>query len=483
MFDSLSDRLSGIFDTLTGRGVLSQKDVEVALREIRVALLEADVALSVAKDFVEKVKKEAVGESVIRSIKPGQQVIKIVNDELVEMLGGTETDASLRVDSPPATIMLAGLQGSGKTTTAGKLAKYLSEKLNKRVLLASLDVRRPAAMEQLAILADQCNEHVTSLPIVKGQKPLKIANRALQIAKVRGSDVVILDTAGRTTIDKELMDEVANIANKTKPSETILVADALTGQDAVETAQRFNERLPLTGLVLTRLDGDSRGGAALSMRAVTGLPIKFVGTGEKLDGLEVFDPKRIAGRILQQGDIVTLVEKASERVDAEKAERISKKISKGQFDLDDYAEQMRNIRGMGGLGTLIGMLPGAKKINKSLSNSQMNDTALTRDEAVINSMTKLERRKPAILNASRRKRIAAGAGVEVADVNRMLKKYKQMSQMVKTMSKGGKGNPLGMLGQMGMPQNNNTLGGLPGARQAPDLTKMGLPKHMFRGMK
>lgn len=483
MFDSLSDRLSGIFDTLTGRGVLSQKDVEVALREIRVALLEADVALSVAKDFVEKVKKEAVGESVIRSIKPGQQVIKIVNDELVEMLGGTEADASLRVDSPPATIMLAGLQGSGKTTTAGKLAKYLSEKLNKRVLLASLDVRRPAAMEQLAILADQCNEHVTSLPIVKGQKPIKIANRALQIAKVRGSDVVILDTAGRTTIDKELMDEVANIANKTKPSETILVADALTGQDAVETAQRFNERLPLTGLVLTRLDGDSRGGAALSMRAVTGLPIKFVGTGEKLDGLEVFDPKRIAGRILQQGDIVTLVEKASERVNAEKAERISKKISKGQFDLDDYAEQMRNIRGMGGLGTLIGMLPGAKKINKALSNSQMNESALSRDEAVINSMTKLERRKPAILNASRRKRIAAGAGVEVADVNRMLKKYKQMSQMVKTMSKGGKGNPLGMLGQMGMPQNNSALGGLPGARQAPDLTKMGLPKHMFRGLK
>lgn len=483
MFDSLSERLSGIFDTLTGRGVLSQKDVEVAMREIRVALLEADVALPVAKEVVEKIKKEAVGESVIRSIKPGQQVIKIVHDNLVEMLGGAEVDSNLRVDSPPGVVLLAGLQGSGKTTTAGKLAKHLTEKHNKKVLLASLDVRRPAAMEQLAILAEQCNADVSSLPIVKGQPPAKIARRAVQIAKVRGNDVVILDTAGRTTIDKELMDEVAEIAKISKPSETILVADALTGQDAIETAQRFHERLPLTGLVLTRVDGDSRGGAALSMRAVTGLPIKFVGTGEKLDGLESFDPKRIAGRILQQGDIVSLVEKAAQRVDASQAERINKKLKKGQFDLDDYAEQMKSIRGMGGLGTLIGMLPGAKKINKALAGAQMNDSALVRDEAVISSMTKQERRKPAILNASRRKRIAAGAGVEVADVNRTLKKYQQMAQVVKSMSKGGKGNPLGMLGQMGVSQENiNSLGNLPGA-QTPDLKKMGFPNQMFRGLK
>lgn len=483
MFDSLSERLGGIFDTLTGRGVLSQKDVEVAMREIRVALLEADVALPVAKEFVEKIKKEAVGESVIRSIKPGQQIIKIVHDNLVEMLGGKETDSNLRVDSPPAVIMLAGLQGSGKTTTAGKLAKHLSEKHNKKVLLASLDVRRPAAMEQLAILAEQCNQDVSSLPIVKGQPPSKIANRATQIAKVRGSDVVILDTAGRTTIDNELMAEVAEIAAISKPSETILVADALTGQDAVETAQRFHDRLPLTGLVLTRLDGDSRGGAALSMRAVTGLPIKFVGTGEKLEGLEAFDPKRVAGRILQQGDIVSLVEKAAERVDAAKAERINEQLSKGRFDLDDYAEQMKNIRGMGGLGTLIGMLPGAKKISKSLAGAQMSDTALARDEAVINSMTIQERRKPAILNASRRKRIAAGAGVEVADVNRMLKKYQQMSQMIKTMSKGGRSNPLGMLGQLGVsPDNLDALGKLSASR-VPDVKKMAVPNYIFRGKK
>lgn len=483
MFDSLSERLSGIFDTLTRRGVLSQKEVEVAMREIRVALLEADVALPVAKDFVEKVKKEAVGESVIRSIKPGQQVIKIVHDNLVEMLGGAETDSNLRVDSPPAVVLLAGLQGSGKTTTAGKLAKHLSEKHNKKVLLASLDVRRPAAMEQLAILAEQCNTDVSSLSIVKGQPPATIAKRAVQIAKVRGNDVVILDTAGRTTIDKELMDEVAGIAKISKPSETILVADALTGQDAIETAQRFHERLPLTGLILTRIDGDSRGGAALSMRAVTGLPIKFVGTGEKLEGLESFDPKRIAGRILQQGDIVSLVEKAAQRVDASQAERMQQKLSKGKFDLEDYAEQMKSIRGMGGLGTLVGMLPGAKKINKALAGTQMNDSALERDEAVINSMTKRERRKPAILNASRRKRIATGAGVEVADVNRTLKKYQQMAKAVKAMSKGGKGNPLGMLGQMGVTQDNiSSLSNLSGV-QAPDLKKMGLPSHMFRGLK
>ena len=320
MFDALSDRLGGIFDGLTGRGALSEKDVNAALREIRVALLEADVALPVVKDFIESVRARAVGEEVVRSVKPGQQVVKIVYDGIVEMLGGADAETTLRIDTPPAVMMMAGLQGSGKTTTTAKIAKRLAEKQRKKVLLASLDVRRPAAMQQLAILADQCGDNVFSLPIIEGQLPADIARRAVQAAKIGGYDVLILDTAGRTTIDEQMMSEAAEIADIAKPSETLLVADALTGQDAVETAKRFHDRLPLTGLVLTRMDGDGRGGAALSMRAVTGLPIKFLGTGEKLDGLDAFDASRVAGRILGQGDIVSLVEKASEQMDADKAE-------------------------------------------------------------------------------------------------------------------------------------------------------------------
>ena len=450
MFDALTDRLTGVFDGLTGRGALSEKDVSAAMREIRVALLEADVALPVVKDFIGKVKEEAVGEAVIKSVTPGQMVIKIVHDALVEMLGGDEDDPKLRIDSPPAVIMMAGLQGSGKTTTTGKLAKRLKEKERKKVILASLDVRRPAAMQQLAILAEQVG--VSSLPIIEGQLPVDIAKRALQAAKLQGFDVVILDTAGRTTLDEQMMGEAEDVAKIAKPQETLLVADALTGQDAVETAKRFNGRLPLTGLVLTRMDGDGRGGAALSMRAVTGLPIKFLGVGEKMDGLDLFSAKRIAGRILGRGDIVSLVEKAGEQMDAEKAERMARKMAKGQFDLDDLADQLRQMQQMGGLGGIMGMLPGAKKAKQAMAAANMDEKMFKRQEAIISSMTKKERAKPALLNASRRKRIAAGAGVQVSDVNKLMKMHQQMSGMMKKMGKGGMKGLMGAMGGMGVNQ-------------------------------
>lgn len=478
MFDALSERLGSIFDGLTGRGALSDKDVSEALREIRVALLEADVALPVVKEFVEKVKTRAVGEEVIRSVKPGQQVIKIVYDALVDMLGADEQESHLRVDTPPAVVMMAGLQGSGKTTTTGKIAKRLADRGKKKVLLASLDVRRPAAMEQLAILAGQAGETVSSLPIIPGQLPADIARRALQAAKIGGYDVLILDTAGRTSIDEQMMSEAAEIAAIANPSEVLLVADALTGQDAVETARRFHERLPLTGLVLTRMDGDGRGGAALSMRAVTGLPIKFLGVGEKLDGLDAFDAKRVAGRILGQGDIVSLVEKAAEQFDAEKAERMAAKLKKGEFDLEDLAEQLRQMQRMGGIGGIMGMMPGVRKAKEAMASANVDDRILKRQEAIIYSMTREERRKPAILNASRRKRIAAGAGVEVSDVNKLLKMHLQMATMMKKMrTKGGMKNLLGMAQQAGISQSDLAKmgsgalppGGLPG------LSGNGLP--------
>ena len=468
MFDALTDRLGGIFDGLTGRVALSEKDVSAALREIRVALLEADVALPVVKDFIAKVKERAVGEEVIRSVKPGQQVIKIVHDGLVDMLGGEDAETRLRVDNPPAVIMMAGLQGSGKTTTTAKVAKRLAERDKKKVLMASLDVRRPAAMEQLAILADQAGENIKSLPIVEGQMPAEITRRALQAAKLGGYDVLFLDTAGRTSIDEQMMAEAHEIAKIAEPKETLLVADALTGQDAVETAKRFHERLPLTGLVLTRMDGDGRGGAALSMRAVTGLPIKFLGTGEKLDGLDAFDAKRVAGRILGQGDIVSLVEKAGDQLDAEKAERMAKKMRKGEFDLNDLADQLRQMQKMGGLGGIMGMLPGAKKAKQAMAGANMDDSMIKRQEAIISSMTKKERTKPALLNASRRKRIAAGAGVTVQDVNKLLKMHRQMSDMMKKLGKGG------MKGMM------NALGGA-GVSQA-DIAKMGKGASLPGGM-
>lgn len=460
MFDALTDRLGGVFDGLLGRGALSEKDVAAALREIRVALLEADVALPVVKEFIASIKDKAVGEDVIRSVKPGQQVVKIVHDGLVDLLGGEDAETGLRVDNPPAVVMMAGLQGSGKTTTTGKLAKRLAERDKKKVLLASLDTRRPAAMEQLAILADQCNENVSALPIIKDQSPAEIARRALQAAKLGGYDVLFLDTAGRTSIDEQMMAEASEIAKIANPNETLLVADSLTGQDAVETAKRFHDRLPLTGLILTRMDGDGRGGAALSMRAVTGLPIKFLGTGEKLDGLDAFDAKRLAGRILGQGDIVSLVEKAGDQMDADKAEKMAKKMAKGQFDLDDLAQQLQQMQKMGGLGGIMGLLPGAKKAKQALDASGMDDKVILRQAAIISSMTKKERSKPALLNASRRKRIAAGAGVTVQDVNRVLKMHKQMAGMMKKMSKGGMKGMMNMMGQAGVsPSDLAKMGG------------------------
>ncbi len=488
MFDALTDRLGGVFDGLLGRGALTEKDVTAALREIRVALLEADVALPVVKDFMSSIKSKAVGEDVIRSVKPGQQVVKIVHDGLVEMLGGDAEDTGLRVDNPPAIVMMAGLQGSGKTTTTGKLALRLAKRDKKKVLLASLDTRRPAAMEQLAILADQCGEGVSALPIITGQSPAEIARRALQAAKLGGYDVLFLDTAGRTSIDEQMMAEASEIAQIAQPNETLLVADSLTGQDAVETARRFHERLPLTGLILTRMDGDGRGGAALSMRAVTGLPIKFLGTGEKLDGLDAFDAKRLAGRILGQGDIVSLVEKAGDQMDAEKAEKLAKKMQKGKFDLDDLADQLKQMQKMGGLGGIMGMLPGAKKAKQAMANANLDDKVLLRQAAIISSMTRKERAKPALLNASRRKRIAAGAGVHVSEVNKVLKMHRQMADMMKKVSKGGLKGMMGAMGQMGVsPGDIAKMGkgaeapgagmpGLGGPGGVPNIPGLGGPK-------
>ncbi len=470
MFDALSERLTGVFDTLTGRGALSEKDVDTALREIRVALLEADVALPAVKDFVKKVREKAVGEDVIRSVSPGQQVVKIVHDELVSLLGGEgEPDGLALAGEPPVAILMAGLQGSGKTTTTAKLAKRISEREKKKVLVASLDTRRPAAMEQLAQMAEKAG--IACLPIVKGQSAVEIAKRAMSAGRLQGYDVVILDTAGRTSIDEEMMGEAAKISEVSRPREILLVADALTGQDAVETARRFNERLKLTGLILTRMDGDSRGGAALSMRWVTGLPIKFLGVSEKVDGLDVFDAKRLAGRILGRGDIVSLVERAAEDVDQEKAERLAKKMAKGKFDLEDMADQLRQLQKMGGLGSIMGFLPGMNKAAKQqMAAAGMDDKMLKRQEAMILSMTPEERSKPDLLKASRKRRIAKGAGVEVPDLNKLLKMHRQMADMMKKMGKkGGKG---GIPGMPGMPGGG--MGGAmpPGFDQAAgDLLK------------
>lgn len=438
MFDGLTERLSGVFERLGGRGVLSEKDIDEALREVRVALLEADVALPVVKDFISKAKELASGEAVIRSVKPADQVVKIVYDGLVDMLGGDVPTGLNLALNPPSIILMAGLQGSGKTTTTGKLALRLNKTERKKVLVASLDTRRPAAMEQLALLAQQVG--VESLPIVAGQSAVDIAKRAVTAAKLGGYDVLILDTAGRTTLDEAMMSEAAEVARIANPSETILVADSLTGQDAVRTAKAFHERLPLTGLILTRADGDGRGGAALSMRHVTGLPIKFLGAGEKIDQLDVFDARRVAGRILGQGDVVALVEKAAADLDHAEAERMAKKLAKGKFDLDDLAAQLRQMQKLGGMEGIMGLLPGVQKVKKQISESGIDDSIFRRQQAIISSMTKEERKKPDILAASRKRRIAAGAGVDVAEVNRLLKQHRQMADMFKSMSKdGGKG--------------------------------------------
>lgn len=471
MFESLSERLGGIFEKLRGRGALEEKDVDAALREVRVALLEADVALPVAKDFIARVRERAVGAEVLRSVTPGQQVVKIVHDALVETLGGDAADGDLNLAmAPPAPILMVGLQGSGKTTTAAKIAKRLQSRDKKRVLMASLDTRRPAAMEQLKILGEQAA--VKTLPIVAGQSPQQIAARALEAARLGGYDVVLLDTAGRLSIDEELMTEVADIHRIAGPIETLLVVDALTGQDAVNTADKFKARLPVTGVVLTRVDGDARGGAALSMRAVTGKPIKFIGIGEKLDAIDNFDARRMAGRILGMGDIVGLVEKAAEEIDAEKAEKAARKMAKGEFDLDDLADQFRQMRKMGGMGAILGLLPGMGKMKKALDAAGgMDDREIRRQEAIISSMTKAERKKPALMNARRKIRVASGSGTSVQDVNKLLKSHRQMADMMKKLGKGGmKGLAAqlgGMGGQMGALQGGAGKG-FPGGDLNPD---------------
>ncbi len=463
MFESLSDRLSGVFEKLRGRGALEEKDVSAALREVRVALLEADVALPVAKEFIAKVKERAVGHEVLRSVTPGQQVVKIVHDALVDMLGGEGADTALSfATTPPAVIMMVGLQGSGKTTSTAKIAMRLQKRDKKRVLMASLDTRRPAAQEQLQILGEQ--SEVKTLPIIAGQSPRDIAARALEAGKLGGYDVVMLDTAGRLSIDEQLMAEIADIAQTTNPIETLLVVDALTGQDAVETATRFKERTPVTGVVMTRIDGDARGGAALSMRAVTGAPIKFVGVGEKLDALDTFEPERMAGRILGMGDIVSLVEKASEEIDVERAKKQAKRMAKGDFDMDDLAEQFRQMRKMGGMGAIMGLLPGMGKMKKMVDQAGgLENKEIVRQEAIISSMTKKERKSPKLLNASRKKRIAAGSGTSVQEINKLIKAHRQMADLMKKMGKGGMKKMAAQMAGMG---GGAGLGGLMGG--APD---------------
>ena len=456
MFESLSNRLSDVFDRLRKRGALSEEDVNAALREIRIALLEADVALPVVKYFVDSVRDKAIGQEVVRSVTPGQMVVKFVHDHLVEMLGGgaEAEDQGFALNAvPPAVVMMLGLQGSGKTTSSAKLALRLKNKEKKKVLLASLDVRRPAAQEQLAILGRQID--VATLAIYPGQHPVAIAQRALDVGRREGFDVVILDTAGRLHIDEELMLEVAAVRDVSNPAESLLVADAMTGQDAVNVARAFNDRIGVTGIILTRVDGDARGGAALSMRAVTGKPIKFVGLGEKLDALDIFDPQRVAGRILGMGDIVGLVEKATETVDREEAEKLAAKMAKGNFDLDDLAAQLRQLRKMGGMGGIMGMMPGMGKLKKQMADSNVDETMIKRHEAILSSMTKAERRNPKLLNASRRKRIAQGSGTSVQEINRLLKQYHDMAHMMKQLQKQGQKGMMrtlsGLMGRIGAP--------------------------------
>lgn len=449
MFEALSDRLSGVLTRLTAKGALSEEDVTTALREVRVALLEADVSLPVAREFIKGVQEKATGQAVLKSVTPGQMVVKIVHDELVAMLAGEDPEPGrLRIDTPPATILIVGLQGSGKTTTTAKLAKRIAERDRKRVLMASLDINRPAAMEQLAVLGVQAG--IDTLPIVQGQDPVAIAKRAKQQATLGGYDVVMLDTAGRLSIDEELMAEVGAVRDVAKPNETLLVVDGLTGQDAVHTAENFDGRIGITGVVLTRMDGDGRGGAALSMRAVTGKPIKFVGTGERLDAIEEFHAERIAGRILGMGDIVSLVEKAQETIEAEQAERMVRRFQKGRFDMNDLAQQLEQMLKMGGMSGIMGLLPGMGKLGKQMDEAGIDDRMLRRQIAIIHSMTKEERRQPDLMKASRKARVARGAGLEVQEVNRLLKMHRQMADMMKKVGRmGGKKALRGMLGQMG----------------------------------
>lgn len=467
MFQSLTDKLGKVFDNLRGRGALTEEDVSLALREIRVALLEADVALPVVRDFIEKIREKAVGQDVIKSVQPAHQVVKIVHDEMVALLGSENTELSF-AGQPPIAYLMVGLQGSGKTTSSAKIAKFLTDRNRKKVLMVSLDTQRPAAQDQLAQLGTQTG--IATLEIIKGQSPLEIANRALTSARLEGYDVVILDTAGRLSIDEALMDEVVAIKNAANPVETLLVVDAMTGQDAVNTARIFNERTNITGIVMTRVDGDARGGAAMSMRAVTGKPIKLLGTGEKWDALEPFHPDRIAGRILGMGDVVSLVEKAVETLNRDDAEAMAEKFQKGKFDLNDMLSQFQQMKRMGGMGSVMKMLPGLSKFSDKIDEANLDNGILKQQEAIILSMTKMERSKPALLNASRRKRIAAGSGTSVQDVNRVIKQYEQMEAMMRKMRKMGvSGMMNAMKGFMGQDdqdklealQNDPSLSGMP----------------------
>lgn len=469
MFETLQERLGSILNGLTGRGALSEADVSAALREVRRALIEADVALEVVRSFTDKVREKAVGAAVLKSIKPGQMVVKIVHDELIEMLGAEGEPIDLNAPAP-VVVMMVGLQGSGKTTTTAKIARRLADRQNKRVLMASLDTRRPAAQEQLRQLGDQTG--VPTLPVIAGQSPVDIARRAVQAARLGGHDVVILDTAGRTHIDEPLMAEMAEIKRASGPHEILLVADSLTGQDAVNLARNFDERVGITGLILTRMDGDGRGGAALSMRAVTGKPVKLIGTGEKMDALEEFHPRRIADRILGMGDIVSLVEKAAETIDAEQAAAMARKMQAGKFDLNDLAEQLRQMQKMGGMGGIMGMMPGMGKMKDQLAAAGLDDRMFGRQLAIISSMTRQERANPELLKHSRKKRIAAGSGTDASEINKLLKMHRQMADMMKAM--GGKGRGGGMMrGLMGGLASKMGLGGMmPGMGGMPDLSKM-----------
>jgi signal recognition particle subunit SRP54 len=464
MFDGLSEKLSGILDRLTRRGALSAADVDAASREVRRALLEADVALDVVREFVDKLRERAVGVEVIKSVSPGQMVVKIVHDQLIETLGSSADPIDLNAPAP-VPIMMVGLQGSGKTTTTAKIARRLTDQVKRKVLMASLDTYRPAAQEQLAILGQQVG--VETLPIVAGQTPVQIANRALQAARLGGYDVVLLDTAGRTTLDEAMMTEAAEVKRAAQPHEVLLVADSLTGQDAVNLARSFDQRVGLTGIVLTRVDGDGRGGAALSMRAVTGKPIKLIGTGEKLDALEDFHPARIADRILGMGDIVSLVEKAAQTIDMEKAARTAERMRKGAFDLNDLREQLQQMQTMGGLGGLMGMLPGVAKMKNQMAAAHLDDKLLKHQVAIIGSMTAQERRSPDVLKASRKKRIAAGSGTKVEEINKLLKMHRTMADLMKAMGGGaGKRGPLaGLASMMGFG------GGMPSPEQMAQLAQ------------
>ncbi|MEA3034279.1 MAG: signal recognition particle subunit [Sphingomonadales bacterium] len=490
MFDSLSDRLAGVFDRLRGRGALNEADVRGAMREVRIALLEADVALPVVREFVDRVTEQAVGQQVLKSVTPGQQVVKIVHDALVDMLGADASELHLEV-TPPAVVMMVGLQGSGKTTTSAKIARRLREKSGKKVMMASLDVARPAAQEQLRVLGEQAE--VATLPVVAGQQPVDIARRALQAARLQGYDVLVLDTAGRLHVDQALMDEMKAVAEVSAPDEILLVVDALTGQDAVNVAKSFSEQVPVTGIVLTRLDGDARGGAALSMRAVTGKPIKFAGVGEAIDAIEAFHPSRVAGRILGMGDVVGLVERAQETIKIEEAEALAKRMAKGQFDLNDLRGQLAQMQRMGGIAGLAGMLPGMKKAQAAMAASGVDNKVLVHLDAIIGSMTPKERTRPELMNAKRKIRVAKGSGTTVQEVNKLLKMHQEMASAMKKIRKmgglgklgalfGGGGGGMGGMGGLGG-MGGGGMPGLPGggAGGLPGLGGPGAPMNLPPG--